>query len=141
MASRTPPLTVELTLDRGMPPRIVVAEDWTLVAEGEVFTVPKGFVSDGASVPVFPWWVPISIISAALALFRFGRLKSLPGSVFHDWAYGGQLPRREADRKFRRLLACNGVGILGRWLAWAGVRVGGWLHYRKEGGEGISSSP
>lgn len=131
MEDCTPALVVEITLDRGMPPRVVVAKDWLPVCEGIEFTVPRGFVSDGASVPVFPWWVPISVLGAALALVRFGRLRSLPASVFHDWAYTGAMPRRSADRRFRRLLARNGVGFLGRWIAWLGVRLGGWAHYMR----------
>lgn len=131
MTDHTPPLCARITLDRGMPVRIEVLVDWHPVSDGTEFTVPAAFVSDGASMPVAPWWFPISVVAACLALLRFGRLRSLPASVFHDWAYTGAIPRREADRRFRRMLACNGVGVLGRWVAWLGVRLGGWAHYRR----------
>lgn len=129
-----------------MPPKITLIDQWsyTLVweapewPEGEskmTFHVPPGFVSDGASIPHFTGWRQIFtlLLLALLALCRFGKLRSLRASVAHDHAYAYPVSDRAGcDWMFRQLLKTDGIGFIGRWLAWAGVRLGGWSHFKKE---------
>lgn len=83
------------------------------------YEVPAGFVTDLASIPrAFRW----------LLQQNGGSRKA---SVLHDWAYRTHvLDRSAADALFRKALAAEGVGGIGRFLYWSGVRVGGWVAYR-----------
>ena len=94
-----------------------------LSRDGVMYKVPNGFITDLASVPRFLW--PI--------IPPFGHW-SKP-AVLHDYLYNSNSPhkpsRAEADKLFREaVIDCNGHGITA-WVLWAGVRIGGWLGYRK----------
>lgn len=81
--------------------------------------VPKGFDTDLASIPrAFRW-----------LLDQNG--KSKKAAVLHDFMYRtGRLSRKAADDLFHRALIAEGVNPIGRWLYWAGVRLGGWAAYK-----------
>ena len=83
-------------------------------------TVPNGFRTDFASVPVgFRWLVPV--------VGRFGW-----ASVVHDWLYScPAIERREADMVFRRALLALQIRPWRRFLLWMGVRLFGWIRYRR----------
>jgi len=89
-----------------------------------VWTVPKGFVTDLASVPkavpgVVRLWMPTALESAWAA-------------ILHDWLYAtGAVSRGEADRLFRVALRTFGNSKVGAWIMWLGVRAGGWFAWRK----------
>ncbi|MGE0699509.1 MAG: DUF1353 domain-containing protein [Hyphomicrobiaceae bacterium] len=76
--------------------------------------VPRGFVTDLASVPRYlQGLIP-----------RAGRYGN--AAIYHDWLYWEQACTREvADRVFDRAMLDNGVGAVTRNLIWAGVRVFG----------------
>lgn len=84
--------------------------------------VPKGFDTDFASVPgdiILPGLVP-----------KVGRLAA--AAVVHDWLYrvcgdqsGYHFDRKECDKIFRLAMDDLNVYWWRRWIAWAGVRVGG----------------
>lgn len=58
------------------PPRLRLLEDWILIFPGGLrIIVPRGFVTDGASVPRALWWL----------LSPFGVL--LEGGLVHDFGY------------------------------------------------------
>jgi hypothetical protein len=82
--------------------------------------VPRGFVTDLASIPRLLWNVlpPIGAYDAA--------------AVVHDWLYrSGGCSRAEADRVLLEAMrACN-VDALQRGAIYAGVRVGGWVTWGK----------
>ncbi len=84
--------------------------------------VPRGFVTDGASVPRLLWRVcghPMEAPAVAAA-------------VMHDWDYAaGKVPRADADRRFRENLALCGVGFARRWLFWLAVRLFGRRRYAR----------
>ena len=89
--------------------------------DGRTFMVPRGFITDFASVPRGLW----------NTLPPWGEYAE--AAVLHDWLYRnpGIVTRKEADLIFRKLMKQHGVGFLKRWVMWAGLRVGGGRAYRK----------
>jgi hypothetical protein len=79
--------------------------------------VPKGFVTDLASVPSYLW----------AFLQKTGRHGN--AAIYHDWLYWQQadagVTREMADRVFDRTMHDMGVDGVTRNLIWAGVRVFG----------------
>ncbi len=66
----------QITTNLTTPPRLELLEDWTIdLADGLRIVVPKGFVTDGASIPRILW--PI--------IPPFGPL--LEGAILHDFGY------------------------------------------------------
>lgn len=91
-----------------------------VTAEGDPITVPAGTLTDYASVP--------RILHAVLP--PTGRY-TYP-AVLHDYLYRtGRVSRAHADRLFLEAMGVAGVNRLRRWLMWAGVRVGGWVPWRR----------
>ena len=89
------------------------------------FTVPAGFVTDGASIPRFLWRICGHPMST----------KRLPAAVLHDWFYYSvtDFTRAEADQAYR-----DGLITLGfpRWkanLEYYALRLFGGSHYAREG--------
>lgn len=86
-------------------------------AEGDVFDVPEGYLTDFASVPRV----------ATPLIPRYGRW-TLP-AILHDrlltdYLASGAVTSVEADGLFRRALREQGVPPVKRWLMWTGVRWG-----------------
>lgn len=91
--------------------------------------VPKGFRTDGASVPRCLW-----------AIFpSTGRY--MRAAVLHDYLYSrlrGGLPhpeaasRRDADRELRLAMAACGVDSVSRFLIWGAVRLFGGQFAKRE---------
>jgi hypothetical protein len=85
--------------------------------------VPQGFEYDGASIPWFA-----EPVMGARELYEVAGL-------LHDALYRWQAPRGPSDYVFW-LVARSGsrhVGPVRGWLGWAGLRVGGWVAYRRRG--------
>lgn len=102
-------------------------DHWVLLADliwhsdTERIVVPAGFVTDLASIPR-----PLRGI-----LNQNGN--SRRPAVLHDYLYQTQsLPRAAADEIFRRALAAEDIGAVGRFVYWSGVRIGGWLAWRNK---------
>ena len=58
------------------PPRLEFFEDWIITLEnGLMIIIPKGFITDGASIPSWLWWL----------ISPFGPL--LEGASLHDFGY------------------------------------------------------
>lgn len=86
--------------------------------------VPRGFESDGCSMPRLFWRM-------------FGHpfdMRYLREAVLHDWLYRYQpCSRKTADRIFRSALVGR-VGHIRRWAIYWGLRIGGgpaWRRNRK----------
>lgn len=80
--------------------------------------VPKGYVTDFASIPGWIQWL----------IAPFGRHSE--AAVVHDWLYtlgtkGDRKARKIADLTFRRALAIVGVKFFRRNLMYWAVRIGG----------------
>lgn len=88
-------------------------------------TVPKGFVTDLASVPRFLWWfIP-----------PFGTHAS--ASVLHDYLYrsGNYTDRKEADAIFHEAMIVSDTPRVRARLMWLAVRVFGWFAWRSRNGK------
>lgn len=107
----------------------VLTAEWDVLIEEGWITIPAGFVCDLASVPRILWWIP------GLAPMEFG----VPAPLVHDWAYqhAGQLTdiiqvnRKRADQLFRILARTEGNGTVRCAVAWAALRLFGWLAWRR----------
>lgn len=89
---------------------------WTIV-------VPAGFKTDGASVPRVLW----------IFLPPFGGDYD-EAAVLHDYLYRThflELARVVADAILIEAMTVLQTGAVARWLMFIGVRVGGWVTYRK----------
>lgn len=82
--------------------------------------IPKGFITDGASIPRFLWRV-------------FGHpfeSDYIEVYVMHDYDYAiGVIPRSAADERMVDGLAAKGMGWFKRNLIYAGVRMFGGSHF------------
>lgn len=94
-----------------------VMEDWYYPG----FTISKGFVFDGASIPRPLWWF-LSPVGLLL----------IPGLI-HDWGYKNDSwnDREMWDRLFRQVIKeITGTTVI-PWIAWAAVRLGGWKAWKE----------
>ena len=101
---------------------------WQLLADlvfwsaifGAAILVPKGFITDFASVPRMP------------ILFWLAGDKARAAAIIHDYLYwSGLVDRATADRIFREAMQVSGVPAWRRWGMWAGVRSGGWVAWNR----------
>ena len=94
---------------------------------GKSFVIPRGFESDGASVPRFFWRVVCPPLDH----------RAVRAGVAHDYIYRTQpedWTRREADLMFLAFLIEDGLPPFRAKLAYWGVRIGGgraWNENRK----------
>ena len=88
---------------------------------GGVWIVPKGFITDLASIPR----------AARILIDRNG--PSRPAATLHDYLYAtGAVSRAEADSLFLEALEAASVSWVTRRLMHSAVRVAGWMFYRGE---------
>lgn len=84
--------------------------------------VPRGFVTDFASVPRLPF-----------AYLIFGGVGH-SAAVIHDWLYspksGKGVTRAEADEVFHEALVVCGISKWRAWMMWMGVRGMGWKFFK-----------
>lgn len=99
-------------------------DKWTLLSDfsariktdkgDTVLTVPKGFLTDLASVPRLP------------GMFLLFGGKARHAAVLHDWLYYNHEGERDvADAVFFKAMA-HDENLFTRVAMWLGVRVGGW---------------
>lgn len=83
-------------------------------------TVPKGYVTDGASTPWFVWilgWTPF-------------QGTTLPGAVIHDFLRGKmQVPWDVVDSLFHDVIREAGTGRIKGIIYYKGVRLNAWYHF------------
>lgn len=85
--------------------------------------VPRGYMCDGASVPL--------IAQPVFALTGGSRMSLIRPGVMHDYLYSThRYPRRKADRYFREYARQEGLGVIAAWGAWIAVRLLGWAQWR-----------
>jgi hypothetical protein len=97
--------------------RAALLED-VIYKDGEVvYVVPKGYVTDGASVPrSLSWIYP-----------KFGTY--LQAAILHDWLITDLLPTGEisssrVDELFKEAMATLDIPKVRQLVMWAGVRLG-----------------
>lgn len=84
------------------------------------FIIPRGFESDGASVPRFFWRV----------VFPKDDTHAQTAAICHDFIYRNQpedWTREEADRMFLAFLIEHGMNVNRALLAYRAVRLFGWV--------------
>lgn len=87
---------------------------------GKVLTVPRGFVTDLASVP------------DVMRSFISGTRETRKPAVLHDYLYGRRIGTRAwADAVFLEAMKSTRTGFAKRWACWLGVRVGGWVIWKR----------
>lgn len=87
---------------------------------GQEIEVPAGFVTDFASVPRIP-----------VAYLLAGGDFQAPATL-HDYLYrSGIVTRAIADGMLSEACVVSGVPTWRTFIAWLGVRLFGWAHYRK----------
>lgn len=90
---------------------------------GLQISVPRRFVSDGPSLRRYPILYAI-----------FGN-KGKRAAVIHDWLYrNGVIRRSVADGVFKEALQKSNKGWFTSWGMYLGVRIFGWLYYKKRPG-------
>jgi len=99
-----------------------LAADWTVVYRGEVYAVPYGFVTDGASIP------------CVLRPFCGDPMTTprLYAAIVHDYLYAGGDPeatRADADDLFRDMQISLGVARWRAYVEWAALRLFGRRHW------------
>jgi hypothetical protein len=87
---------------------------------GEQITVPRGYITDLASIPrVFR------------AVFNVNGLLRAP-AVLHDWLYSSQrYTRAQSDAIFLEAMESRGIGRAERYAVYAAVRSFGWVYWNK----------
>lgn len=105
-------------------------DHWDPRVNGVTLHIPAGTTTDLASVPRFLWPLiaPMELGGIGCPLIHdwIYRHRGLPGER-RAWTPAVRVSRRAADRIFREAMRAAGVGWVKRWVAWAGVRLGGWV--------------
>lgn len=103
-----------------------LADDWNVWIKGQRYTIPKGFVTDGASIPRVLW----RVCGHPMSTQRF------PVALFHDWAYSTEctfvFTRSHADEIYRDGLISLGFKPWKANLEYTTLRLCGGSHYRKD---------
>lgn len=97
------------------PDNWILVEDFRYKENDVVTTIPKGFVTDFASIPRVFWSVinPTELGDA--------------GPIKHDWKYrNGIGTRAQADKAFLADMEDDGIGWWKRKTAYGMVRAFGW---------------
>ena len=120
-----------------------LVNDWSVIYKGDVYHVPAGFQTDGASIPRFLW----RICGTPLDVPR------VYAAIVHDWLYSGGVPsaarvhdelyvgapvvtRADADAIYRDLLIALGVSRFKAYVEWSAIRVCGGSHWMQKSKEG-----
>lgn len=107
---------------------LALLEDLEYNCNGKNFTIPAGFVCDGASIPEFLW----ASISPAIDP------RTLDGALAHDFLYrttSHPFTRKEADDLFYDHIRAHSLGLFPSLKAYFGVRLFGKKAWKK-GGKG-----
>lgn len=103
-----------------------LAEDWTtncfhLLTED--MTVPKGFVTDGASIPRLLWTICGSPMQSP----------RIYAALIHDWLYelgGTDDDRKFADKLYRDYNIKLGMGKIRAYIEYDALRLFGGTHWK-----------
>lgn len=97
--------------------KIKLLKNLHLNYKGIKVVIPKGFKTDGASIPRVFWW--------------FGKPfdgDTLIPAVCHDWLYQKtDIPRLICDLIFLDMMKMDGVGLIKRWTYFKVVLIFGWI--------------
>ena len=104
--------------------RLVLFEDFIISTSRGDINIPKGFVTDGLSIPRFAW--PIVGPTTGRAFIA---------GLLHDYLYSKASPhdfsRAVADQLFLEIMYNLGIGFR-RNIIYSAVRMFGWRFYKKK---------
>lgn len=106
---------------RGSSRLFKLEKDFNFLSSKGLITVPKGFITDGASIPKVFW----SIFSPFGEYFK--------AALIHDWLYSPnnkQFTREEADFLLNEGMIIMGVPWIQRVLILRAVRIFGGFAYK-----------
>lgn len=108
----------------------ILGQKLTFQVNGRPFVVPKGFTTDGASVPY---------LAQVLTGWKPWDEPQRWGAIVHDWLYcePGTF-RHFADQAFRGVLRSEGASWLRRTAMYWAVRVGGRPAFRADQAQGVT---
>ena len=99
--------------------RIILTKDYTFTFGGYIFTLKKGYYSDGASIPKFMHW-----------LYKPFDTETVLGAFYHDSFYWTKkLKRNKADELFYYLMKEQDTPFAQRLTMYLAVRCWGWIFY------------
>ncbi len=107
---------------------IKVLDDFRYISSYGVIKVPKGFISDGASIPR-PFWTIFSPFNGDY--FEAALVHDFLYSRASDYDYSF-ITRAEADEIFKEAMFNLGVGWFTRGTIYSAVRLGGWASYKNK---------
>jgi hypothetical protein len=81
--------------------------------------IPKGFKTDGASIPRIFWWTGWTPFCGS----------TLESAIVHDFLYRWHFPRLTADLIFLNMMESRRVPFLKRWIYFIVVRLFGHFKY------------
>lgn len=99
------------------------------LSDGLHVTVPAGYLTDMASIPRPLWWI-VGPPTGDGPGKQYGI-----AAVMHDYLYtlkSRTVSRSRADAAFLEVMLTTDVGPGWAYLLFAGVRIGGWLPWRKK---------
>jgi hypothetical protein len=99
-----------------------LCDNFIVQVDNTIYTVPSGFITDLASVPRIMW-----------ACYSPNDSRTIPAAILHDYMYRSDLviPRKVADDIFYHALLQGGTRKRTASKYYIGVRVFGWMFYRK----------
>lgn len=104
---------------------LALAADWRILYRGEWYMIPQGFLTDGASIPVWLRW----LCGSPFAMPRFY------AALVHDYLYSGgdsEATRADADDIYRDLQVALGIPRWKAYVEWAALRLFGKSHWHGE---------
>lgn len=103
--------------------RYSICHDVKFIVKKQIFTIPKGFKTDLASIPKIAW--PIMAPSHS-DLIR--------AAIVHDWFYRMtcDFNRKDTDLIFYYMLKNDGVSTIRAFLMYYAVRFFGWNYYNED---------
>ncbi len=105
--------------------RFMLCDHFIVSVDGQLIIIPKGFITDLASIPRIFW-----------AIDAPNDTESIAPAILHDYMYaedsGLDYSRHDADRIFYYALLSNGASRLTAFKYWLGVRVFGRRFYKAD---------
>ena len=108
----------------GTENRYQLAENWLVRAPGMDFTVPKGFIFDGASIPRALWRLCGSPYDAPRVI----------AALAHDFLYATHIcTRKEADIIYRDMQIDLSIAAWKARVEYRALRLFGWIAWKNRG--------
>lgn len=122
MSHLAPPSYSTFAVRAAGPDSWSVEGDWHYRGARDEYTVPHGFITDGASVPRFFWWLCPPMQPCYLA-----------AAVLHDYLYSTKpVDRKVADLTFYRVMIEDGEQMWRAYVMYRAVRWFGWIAWRRK---------